>query len=154
MTGTGVETIDWASLPPMALLAVTLIVALAFLWKTAQIGKEMQSNALAAGSQATIEALKAFRETQAESRIFYMDKLEVVQTNMRAVKDEMRELKEQLDEKNSRIEDLERENKNKTTRIAELEEEVNALRKRLDEKTKGKPRASKGKGAPIAGAGL
>lgn len=154
----GFSSIDWAALPPMALLSLTLIAVLAFVWRAMQITKDMQKNALETGSQATVEALKAFRETQAEQRMFYTEKLENMRAGVRLVEDRVRDLEEQLEDKNQRIEDLERDNKRKDTRITELEEEINVLRKRLDEKSRPKQRVTKSKrgdsAAAARGAGL
>ena len=148
----GLDNLDWAALPPMALLVIALISVLWFVWRSMQITKDMQHNALQTGSQATIEALKAFRETQAEARLFYTSKLEDMRAGVRLVEDRVRDLEEQVEDKNHRIEDLEREGKRKDARINELEEEIAVLRKRLDEKSKPKPRVSRSKRADATGA--
>lgn len=142
--------VDWATLPPMALMALTMLGVFWFLWKLSQGYATIQANALKAGSEAIERAIDALKDTQAESRVFYTSKLEDMRSGMRVLEDRMRELDEQLEDKNHRIEDLERENKRKDARIQELEEEVGILRKRLDEKSKprSKPLA-KGKGATV-----
>lgn len=143
-----ISRIDWATLPPMALMAVTMLGVLWFLWKSSQGYATIQANALKAGADAIERAIDALKDTQAESRIFYTAKLEDMRAGMRLLEDRMRDLDEQLEDKNHRIEDLERDNKRKDARIQELEEEVDILRKRLDEKTKPRTKPlAKGKGA-------
>lgn len=134
----GLNASDFATLPPMTLLAVTLITVLWFVWQQMKISKEMQRNALEAGNQGTIEALKAFRETMTDQRTFHAKEVESTNARVRLVEERMRDLEEQLEDKNDRISDLEREGKNKDRRIEELEEEVRQLRERLNEKTKPK----------------
>src|SRR5689334_17160975 len=100
----GINVNEWAALPPMALLSLTLIAVLVFVWRALQIAKEMQKNALDTGNQSTIEALKAFRETQSEQRTFYTAKLEDMRLGMRVLEDRMRDLEDQVEDKNHRIE--------------------------------------------------
>lgn len=158
----GIEAIDWATLPPMALMTLAMSIGVVIVWRMMLVTKDMQKNALESGTTAVAASLNAFKDTMSEiretarrdsveTRTFYTTKLEDMRAGVRLVEDRVADLEKQLEDRDRRIAELERINERVERENKELRDRVAEL-----EKLNAKPKAArKNAKKPIsAGAGL
>ncbi len=95
----------------------------------------LQEKSFAAAADAVKQAVEAMTRTQAQSREYYVGKLEDMRAGMKILEERIDDLEEEVKDKDKRIEELEREN-------GRLHRELDALEVRINNskghKTRGK----------------
>lgn len=92
---------------------------------------EAQAKVVESGTNAVEIAVKSMQETQQQSRIFYVDKLEDMRSGMSLLEDRVRTLENEVENKDRRISDLERENQELRDDNQTLHKEIDTLRGKL-----------------------
>ncbi len=124
-------SIDWSSLPAIAVMGLVVIVISVVTWKQAQVNAAMLANALEMGAEATQEAVRALTTTQSQSREFYVTRLDETKDKIKALELRVGYLEGEIKRRDERIQILESENER-------LHKEIDALRARFNNTKEGK----------------
>lgn len=91
-----------------------------------------QSNIVAAATKSVETAVKAMQDTQAQSREFYVSKLEDMRTGMKILEDRIADQDKLISDLQEQVMEEKKRGADKDKRIAELEREVASLRHEND----------------------